>query len=681
MPIALEEKVTVLPRLGKTSAQYLKKLGLETIQDLLFYLPFRYEDFRQRKDISSLQIGDTANIQGEILLIQSRRSFAKKISLTEALIEDESGTIKIIWFNQPFITKNIKIGDHISVAGKIIERQGQLAVSSPQYEKMGGNKLFHTSGLVPIYHLTTGLSQKQLRFFIKQSIPLATQIKDWLPTSINNNLGLLDIVSSLKKIHFPDSLDDAYEARKRLMFSELFFRQLKSQLIKNEQSTLNSPSIKFQEPETKNFVSSLPFTLTKGQKQAAWEILQDIEKEKPMSRLLEGDVGSGKTVVAAIALYNAALNNKKSALMAPTEILARQHFASITKLFENSPKKINISLLTGNQKDKIDKTTNIIIGTHAIIQKKAIQQKISLTIVDEQHRFGVKQRQRILDFNKKENTVPHFLSMTATPIPRSLALAVYGNLDLSIIKEMPRGRKKIITKLVKDTERTKAYNFISQEISKGRQAFIICPLIENSDKLEVKSAKAEYDRLKKEIFPNYNIGLLHGKMKNVDKEKVMQDFVDKKIDILVSTSIIEVGVDIPNASIIAIEGAERFGLAQLHQFRGRVGRSQYQSYCLLFPSQEDKISEKTSQRLSAVEKYSDGFTLAKIDLELRGAGDFYGSNQSGFNELQIASLFEYTLIKKSNDEAVKLINNDPGLNKYPLLKEKLGNWEKSIHLE
>lgn len=681
MPISLSDNVTVLPRLGKTNTLHLKKLGLETIQDLIFYLPFRYEDFRQEKQIADLSLGESANIQGEVLLIQNRRSYAKKISLTEALVADDSETIKVIWFNQPFLAKNIKIGDKISLAGKVSERQGQQVIVSPQYEKISKNNLVHTRGLVPMYHLTSGLTQKQLRYFIKQALPIASEVKDWLPQGIKENLGLLTLSTSLKKIHFPLDYNDVEEARKRLMFSELFFRQLKSQLIKKELNTQKASPIKFKKKETQDFVSSLPFNLTKDQKQAAWEILQDIEKEKPMSRLLEGDVGSGKTVVATIALYNAALNGKKSALMAPTEILARQHYKSISNLLKTSKRKINLALLTSKYKDKIDENTDIIIGTHAIIYKKIKSDNLALTIVDEQHRFGVKQRQRILEAENYEKKLPHFLSMTATPIPRSLALAIYGNLDLSIIKEMPSERKKIITKLIKDSDRDKAYNFISQEINKGRQAFIICPLIEESDKLEVKSAKLEYERLKKEVFPDYRVGLLHGKMKSLEKEKVMQDLVDKKIDILVSTSIIEVGVDIPNASVIAIEGAERFGLAQLHQFRGRVGRSKYQSYCLLFPTQENTSSEKTIARLSAMEKYNDGFSLSKIDLKLRGAGDLYGNTQSGFNEMQIASLFNYDLIKKSNEEAEKVIQIDPELNNHKLLKEKLGNWEKTVHLE
>ena len=677
--INLDSKITDISRVGKVGAKLLKKLGLENIQDLLFYLPFRYDDFSSLSKIADLNAGQTVNIRGEVQLIQNKRSFKRRLNITEALISDESDSIKVIWFNQPFIAKNIKVGDLVSLAGRVSESQGQLTMNSPQYEKVYSNELIHTQGLIANYHLTEGLSQKQLRYFIRQVIQLSDIVEEWLPTNIIKRFELLNLKDALKKIHFPKNLTDAETARQRLAFSELFLRQLKSQMIKKELSEQKALTIKFQEKATREFVASLPFQLTSDQKKTAWEILKDIEKSRPMSRLIEGDVGSGKTIVAVMAMLNVALNKKRSALMAPTEILAEQHFRSLSNLFKGLD--ISIELITGSKKNKEIGKSDILIGTHALIQKGANFQNLALAIVDEQHRFGVNQRQKILDFNKKDNFVPHFLSLTATPIPRSLALAIYGDLELSIIKEMPIGRKKIITKLVKESERKKAYNFIRQQIKTGRQAFVICPLIEDSDQLETKSVKAEYEKLSTEIFPDLKIGLLHGKMKSVDKEIVMKNFLEKKIDILVSTSVIEVGVDIQNASVMVIEGAERFGLAQLHQFRGRVGRSEHQSYCLLFPSQEEIGSEKTIDRLKVMEKYSDGFALAKIDLKLRGAGEIYGDTQSGFPELQIASLFDYELIKKSADEAAEIIKEDTSLKEHPLLKIKLGEWEKLIHLE
>jgi len=677
--LSLSSKISDLPKVGPANTKYLKKLGLETIQDLLFYLPYRYDDFRFTKNISDLKPGENANIRGEIMLIQNRRSFKRRMSITEALIADESESIKVVWFNQPFLTKNLKIGDQVSLSGKTSFSQGQITFLSPQYEKIYNDNLIHTAGLIPNYHLTDGLTQKQLRYFIKQVINLAKEIPEWLPKEIVKDFKLINLAEALKKIHSPKNTKDIEIARQRLVFSELFLRQLKSQLIKKELSTQKAGSIIFQEKATRAFVSSLPFKLTSDQKKSAWEILQDLEKEKPMSRLLEGDVGSGKTVVAALALLSAALNKKRAVLMAPTEILAKQHFASLTKLFKTQ--KIKLALMTGAKKSPEATKADIIVGTHALIQKKVKFDNLALAVVDEQHRFGVKQRQKILDFNKKDALVPHFLSMTATPIPRSLALAIYGDLDLSIIKELPVGRKKIITRLVKEDDRDKAYEFIREKIKAGRQVFVICPLIEDSDRFEAKSAKAEHEHLQTNIFPEFKIGLLHGKMKSADKEKAMQDFLDQKTNILVSTSVIEVGVDVSNASLIAIEGAERFGLAQLHQFRGRVGRGEHQSYCLLFPSGGEIKNNKTVERLEALEKYHDGFSLAKMDLKLRGAGELYGETQSGFSELQIASLFDYELIKKSGEAVQLIVQKDPNLKTQPLLKEKLGEWEKTIHLE
>ena len=663
----------------------LKKLGLENIQDLLFYFPFRYDDFTLSTAIESLKPGMAANILGEVELIQNKRSFKKRMSITEALIKDETDTIKIIWFNQPFLTKTIRVGDKLSLAGTVNENNGQLTLISPIYEKISSNGLIHTSGLIPNYHLTASLTQKQIRFLIKEIIPLAEQIVDWLPKNVQEKLKLLDLNQALRQIHSPKNQEEILEARRRLMFGELFLRQLKAQIIKKQLKNRQSLAIKFQEEATRKFVSSLPFKLTNAQKKSAWEILKDLDKKEPMSRLLEGDVGSGKTIVVALALLNVALNKRQAALMVPTEILARQHFDSISKLFQNH--KFKIALATHSRKDKDWENADIIIGTQALIQKNVKFKNLALAIVDEQHRFGVSQRKNILDYNGDKNKnsekifTPHFLSLTATPIPRSLALAIYGDLSLSIIDEMPTDRKSIITKIISETNRAKAYDFIRAQIKTGKQAFVVCPLIDESDKLGTKSVKKEHEKLDKEIFPELKIGLLHGKMKPKEKESIMADFLANKIQILVATSVIEVGIDIPNATIMIIEGAERFGLAQLHQFRGRVGRSGHQSYCFLFPSDEESDNQKTAKRLAALEKCNDGFSLAKIDLKMRGAGELYGTGQSGFSELQIASLFDYANIKKASEEASVLIDDDPNLEKYPLLKEKMGEWENDMHLE
>jgi len=677
--IGLSSPITDLNRVGKTTAKILKKLGLATAQDLLFYLPFRYDDFTKTSTIADLQPNTTANLMGTVELIQNKRSFKRRMYLTEALISDDSETIKVIWFNQPFLTRTIKVGDRISLAGRVNETHGQITMISPHYEKIYSPELIHTKGLVPNYHLTADLTQKQLRFLIKQIISLATKIPEWLPTDLRQRLKLADLKTALQKIHFPKNQEDILQARQRLSFAELFLRQLKAQLIKQELKSRRALTVNFQEKITKEFVASLPFKLTDAQRKAAWEILQDLAKPSPMSRLLEGDVGSGKTLVAILALLNTALDQKQAVLMVPTETLAEQHYQVISKLLKDY--KINIGLMTGTKKPADYQKLDIIIGTHALIQKNIKFHNLALAVVDEQHRFGVEQRKKLLDFNSNINKTPHFLSMTATPIPRSLALAIYGDLDLSIINQLPANRKKIITKIVTDNQRSTTYQFIGEQIKLGHQAFVICPLIDASDKLGVKSVKQEHEKLDQEIFPELKVGLLHGKLKAKDKEKIMADFLGNKINILVSTSVIEVGVDVPNATMMLIEGADRFGLAQLHQFRGRVGRSEHQSYCFLFPSNEELTNPKTIERLEAMTKYHDGFSLSKIDLKLRGAGELYGTNQSGFPELQIASLFDYELIKKAQDEASALIKTDPEFKQCPLIKKKLGEWEKQVHLE
>jgi ATP-dependent DNA helicase RecG len=618
----------------------------------------------------------------------------------------------VIWFNQPFIARNLKVGDIISLAGKIEGEPGEIVMKSPIYEKIynsfnqEGNAI-HTQGLVPNYHLTANITQKQLRFLIKQTIILAKQIPDWLPEQIRKNQNLITLGKAIEKIHFPKNKNESETARRRLAFDELFLIQLESQIIRKKLDESRAEPISFAEEETKKFVSSLPWKLTDAQRKAAWEILKDIAKNIPMSRLLEGDVGSGKTVVAVIAMLNTALSEKQAVLMVPTEILAKQHYNTICRLLSNfdikiglitgSDKRLNQELGIRNPKENkkvkspdssfLIHNSKIIIGTHALIQEDIKFDNLALTIIDEQHRFGVEQRKMLMEKSGNKKIVPHLLSMTATPIPRSLALALYGDLDLSIIDKMPVGRKQIITKIVPEEKRNEAYEFIRKQIKNGRQVFVICPLIDESDKLGVKSVKQEFEKLDKIIFPELEIGILHGKMPakggsasggKSNKEKVMEDFLDNKIKILVSTSVVEVGVDVPNATVMMIEGADRFGLAQLHQFRGRVGRGENQSYCFLF---SDIANEKTLKRLQALTNCYDGFSLAKIDLKLRGAGEIYGTMQKGFPDLKIASLFDYELMKKAQNEAIKLITTDGNLKNHPILEKKLEKIEETVHLE
>lgn len=693
--LTLESDIKNITRVGLATANKLKKLDINTVYDLLFYFPFRYDDFSKLTKIESLQPGEKVNIVAQIELIQNKRSPRRRMNITEALVNDGTESLKAIWFNQPFIARNLKTGDMVSLAGKVEEDFGGLVMMSPNYEKVSANNV-NTQGLVPVYHLTLSVTQKQLRFLIKQAIWLSAQVKDWLPTQIKKNLKLCDLSQAIHNIHFPKNKNDYEIARERLAFDEIFLLQMQSSLVKLEIKQEKANVINFKEAEIKNFVSSLPFALTDAQKKASWAILQDLGRSQPMARMLQGDVGSGKTIVALLAALNTALNGQKTVFLVPTEILAKQHFDNIVKLLNGfnvkvglvtrSDKRANYELRITNYEKKIESknhnslfiihNSDIIIGTHALIQEGIKFEKLALVVIDEQHRFGVEQRKTLL--NNKAGLSPHFLSMTATPIPRSLALALYGELDISVINEMPKNRLPILTKIVEEDKRDKAYEFIRAQIKIGRQVFVICPLIDISDTFGQKSVKEEYDKLSSEIFPDLNIGCLYGRMKAAEKDKTMNDFLANKINVLVATSVIEVGIDVPNASIIMIEGADKFGLAQLHQFRGRVGRSSHQSYCLLFPGSK---SDKVTQRLEALVDHASGFELAKMDLKFRGPGEFYGTAQKGFPELKIASLFDYELMKKARTEAEKIIATDMSLNTWPTLKDRIGEYKNKVHLE
>lgn len=682
-----------LPTVGPRAERLLAKLGLIAVQDLLFYYPFRYDDFSQVSKISGLQSATTATIKARVDLIKNRRSPRKRMLLTEAILSDSTGTVKAIWFRQPFLTRIIKPGDELFLSGKVEKELLNFQFINPTYEK-AKSIMLHTARLVPIYPATARLTQKQIRYLVKLSLGALNKIEEWLPASVIQNQELMGLQNALKQVHFPEKEAILQKARSRLKFDELFLIQLGALKIKADLQKEKAPIISFKETNTKKFVDQLPFKLTQAQRKSAWEILKDLEKKILMNRLLEGDVGSGKTVVAAIAIFNTALNKFQSALMAPTEILAQQHFKTLNNLFSNEKLKIGLltsstiritdkkeikkkELLEKNEQGKID----VLIGTHALIQKNVQFKNLGLVIVDEQHRFGVEQRKELKQkvSNKKQAPSPHLLSMTATPIPRSLALTVYGDLDLSVLDEMPPGRKKVLTKIVPTEKRDKAYQFIRTKINEGQQIFVICPLVEESDKLGVKAATTEYEKLNREIFPDIKIGILHGRMKAKEKEQVMRDFLDKKCMILVSTAVVEVGVDVPNATIMMIEGAERFGLAQLHQFRGRVGRGEHQSYCLLFT---ENGGEKVDKRLEALVKSHNGFALAEQDLKFRGPGEVYGNRQSGFFlSLRIARLTDYQLIKKARQEAEAILKADPDLKKNAVLKKKMANLTKSAHLE
>ena len=685
----METPVSDITRVGRATAIKLKRLGIQTVKDLIFYYPVRWQDLSVVSKISQLQPTDLATIKGKIQLIDSRRSRFKKTNLTEALISDETGTIKVIWFNQPYLSKYLQPGDEVFMSGKVDFDKYNLHFVNPVYEK-NSKETTHTARIVPIYSLTSNLTQKQLRFLIKTSLDSLDEIKDYLPEGVKKSNQLADLFWAIRQIHFPFSDNNLQEAIVRLKFDELFLFQLRAVLQKAELNALAAEPVVFDEKRTKEFVEKLPFHLTNDQRKVAWQIISDLGRSFPMSRLLEGEVGSGKTVVAALAIFNVALSSKQSALIAPTEILSKQHYQNLIGLLSFC--KIKVGLMTRTQNSingqKVSRSAmikeiasgelGVLVGTHAIIQDKIEFKNLALAIIDEQHRFGVKQRQALALKSGNKKTMPHLLSMTATPIPRTLALAFYGDLDLSLIKELPKQRKKVITKIVEQKNRKDAYEFVRKQIVMGRQAFVICPLIDLSDKLSVKAVVQEYEILKKDIFPDLNLGLLHGRLKSAEKEKIMSDFVDKKIDILVTTSVVEVGVDVPNASVMIIEGAERFGLAQMHQFRGRVGRDSHQSYCFLFTESQ---SQKTKDRLSALISAKDGFELAEYDLKFRGPGEIYGTQQSGWPDFKIAKLTDVNLITLARTEAQGIAKEAPNLENYPMLKQKLKELMEQTHLE
>ncbi len=676
----LSTPIEQLYLIGPARAKLFKNLGINTLEDLLFYFPRAHQDLSKFMDIKDLKAGENANIRGKVLEIKSFRTKVRRFSLTQAIVEDNTGSISTVWFNQPFLTKVIKPHEEYIFSGKIGISKNKIQLQNPVYEPIRSEQI-HTSRLVPLYSLTANLTQKQLRFIIKTYLD-KTPIPEYLPSEILKKEKLLGENEAVKHFHFPDTYPTLKSAQNRLAFDEIFQTQLRVLRYKKLRQQQHSITIKL-DKNLDQKIKQLPFELTTGQKQALNEILSDFSKPFPANRLLEGDVGSGKTIIAALSMWLVAENGLQTALLAPTEVLATQHHSNLLKFFAFDGH--DVGLLTSTQTringNPVSKATLIsqiksgkvkaMIGTHAILEKQVAFKNLSLLVIDEQHRFGVKQRSLL-----KSISNAHLLTMSATPIPRTLALTLYGDLDLSILRELPAGRQKITTKIVSEENRVKAYEFIAQQISSGRQVFVICPLIEESDKLGVKSATTEYKKLAETIFPQFKVGLLHGKLKIADKESVMQKFQANELQILVSTSVIEVGVDVPNASVMMIEGAERFGLAQLHQFRGRVGRGAHKSYCFLF---SDDPNAADNPRLQAISESTDGFELAEKDLQIRGGGDVYGTKQSGY-DFKIATLNNLELVERSRNFADQILETDFTLSKHPLLKEKIDRLPE-VHLE
>jgi len=680
MSFDLSIPIEQLYLVGPARAKLLKNLGIETLNDLLFYFPRAHHDLSKFTSIIDLKAGENANIKGRILEVKSFRTKVRRFSLTQALVEDGTGSIICVWFNQPFLAKVIKPHEEFVFSGKVTIAKNKLQLQNPVYEPVRAEQI-HTSRLVPLYSLTASLTQKQLRYIIKTYLDKVI-LPEYLPADILRKEKLFSQDNAVKTFHFPQDYASLKLAQSRLAFDEIFQTQLRVMRYKKQREYRSSVKIDTS-IDLSQKIKQLPFELTDGQKVALSEIISDFKKPFPANRLLEGDVGSGKTIIAALAMWLVAQNNLQTALLSPTEVLATQHYNNLVNFF--SADNIDVALLTSTQSklngNPVSKATvlaqiksgqvKIAIGTHALLEKQVDFKNLSLIIIDEQHRFGVEQRSAL-----KQNSNAHLLTMSATPIPRTLALTLYGDLDLSILKESPAGRQKIVTRIVSEENRAKAYEFIAQQIQLGRQVFVICPLVEESDKLGVKSATAEYKKLSTEIFPQFKVGLLHGRLKPAQKEKVMAEFKDNQLQILVSTSVIEVGVDVPNATVMMIEGAERFGLAQLHQFRGRVGRGEHKSYCFLF---SDDPQSLTNPRLQAITESINGFELAEKDLEIRGAGDLYGTQQSGYN-FKVATLNNLDLVQRSRDYAEALLDSDMELKKYPLLKQKI-EAQPMVHLE
>jgi ATP-dependent DNA helicase RecG len=702
----LSTPIEELPRVGPQYQKRLKRLGIKTVGQLLFHFPHRYEDFSNVVSVSEIQPHQKVSIQGKIQEIKNIRTPRKRMVLTQALVSDGTGTVQVIWFNQPYLINYFKKGDFLFLAGKMNQKGSGKYLSSPVYEKISNevnfknSNLTHTGRLVPVYSETEGLSSRWLRFIIKPLlVKVKNKISDPLPQGLRQKYKFLPFSQAIWQIHFPDSLKIAEEAEKRFSFEELFTLSLfvlkERMRLAEEKSQLIPVNLK----SVQDFIKNLPFPLTDDQRKCSWQILKDLEKKRPMNRLLEGDVGSGKTAVAAIAAFNTTKAGFQTAFMAPTEVLTKQHYQTLNNFFKKY--KMNIGLITGKEnklngkkikrKELLEKTklgkVDLLIGTHALVQKEVKFAKLTLVIIDEQHRFGVEQRANLC---QKKDLIPHLLSMTATPIPRTLSLTVFGDLDLSLIRQMPKGRKKIITEIVPPKKRNQTYNFIREQIKRGRQVFVICPRIETADQdqeqtekrgiswLETKTVKEEYEKLSKKIFPEFKVAMLHGKMKMDEKEKIMKKFKEGKTNILVSTSVVEVGIDVPNATVMMIEGADKFGLAQLHQFRGRVGRGKEQSFCYLLT---DFPGQKTSQRLRALTRHESGFKLAEKDLEIRGPGDFFGQRQWGIPDIAMSALNNLTLVETARKEAKEILEKDPELKKHLSLREKLKYFQERLHLE
>ncbi len=693
---SLDSSIATLKGVSRATAARFARLGVETIRDLLFHFPHRYNDYANVRPISELVVGEEQTVLATVWSA-GETAIGRRHRGTEAIVGDDTGTLRVIWWGNRYVARQLRAGSEIALSGKVTVYRGQRQMESPEYELLASEDLIHTARLVPVYPRTDRLYPRTIRRLTKEALDaFADEVPDVMPPELRERLRLWPLPYSLRQMHYPESLEAAETARRCLAFAELLIIQIG---VLKQRKAWQEGGVAY--PLTLSpaahdgFVASLPFPLTAAQTRVTGELAADIAREVPMSRLLQGDVGSGKTVVALTGLLAAAASGCQGAIMAPTEILAEQHYRTISALLSEGgeplwtdafqpgylEKPLRVALLTGSLRagDKAAAQeaiargeVDIAIGTHALIQGEVSFARLGLVVVDEQHRFGVMQRAAL----RGKGESPHLLVMTATPIPRTLALTVYGDLDISILDEMPPGRKVVKTVRALPHERDESYAFVREQIAEGRQAFVICPLVEESEAIATKAAVQEYERLAREVFPDLRLGLVHGRVPSGEREITMRAFRDGELDILVSTAVVEVGIDVPNATVMMVEGADRFGLAQLHQFRGRVGRGEHQSYCLLL---SENPSEEAQERLRLMEAIHDGFRLAEEDLRLRGPGEYFGTRQTGMPDLKVARLSDIDIIEKARGEAARLLEADGELAapEHALLRRHMERlWEK-----
>jgi len=683
MAIHLSSSVTELPGIGGKAYQALKTLGVSSVRDLLWYVPFRYDDFSTIRGAGEVVAGETCTVRANLQSISTRPAKSRRMNIVEAIVEDETGELAVTWFNQSYLEKTLRPGAKLSLAGRISDRYG-LSMVNPIIEK--GSTSTHTGRIVPVYGLTGSITMRRLRDAIRAALPAAEEMVDWMPAEILEKESMLGLTEALKGVHFPESREELDRAIIRLKFDELFLHQMMFARVRSDRTRAKAHPIPLDEDLLKTFVGALPFELTGAQRKAVWEIVLDLDKPHPMNRLLEGDVGAGKSVVAAAAIKSVNAAGYNAVYLAPTEILAAQQHAALSVFLDEPVGLLTRTMSKVGDKD-VDKslfeysssnveTPQIIVGTHALLQDRVSIPDVGLIVVDEQHRFGVEQRHALLDTG--DGPAPHLLSMTATPIPRSLALSIYGDLDLSVLDQMPPGRLPVATALVPQPQQVGMWGHVRGLIEQGQQTFVVCPLIDPSDKLGAKSVAEVAKELSGGALKGLKIETLHGRLKPDEKEKTIEKFRAGEIDVLVSTTVIEVGVDIPGATVMVIVGAERFGLAQLHQLRGRVGRSDVQSYCYLLP---DSLSENSEARLQAMVESTNGFELAEKDLLLRGPGNVFGNAQSGFPDFTLATPADVDIMKKARDRAGELLERDPDLDSHPLVRERVEKSFDKVHLE